>query len=287
MMSSGLDRQDWQAILAAVPATAVTTAKHGRLSFRQVGPIDAPPLVLLHGIGSGSGSFAFVFKALARQYRVIAWDAPGYGDSDALAKSDPTPADYAEALADLLNTLFLPKVLLLGHSLGALIGGAFAASHPERVSKLILACTAHGHTRLAAEDREAKLAARLDIFERLGPEAHAAERAHRLLGPEAGDNAKALGRYNMARLRGDGYKAAAHCLSVGDLLSDCAGITAPTLVIAGSADNVTPPAACRAVADAIGHGTTCIEIPGAGHACYVDRPDAFLRIVLDFLGEAK
>jgi len=287
MMSDSLDRQDWQAILAAVPATAVTTAKHGRLSFRQAGSIDAPPLVLLHGIGSGSGSFAFVLNILARHYRVIAWDAPGYGDSDGLAKPDPTPADYAEALADLLNTLFLPKVLLLGHSLGALIGGAFAASHPERVSKLILACTAHGHARLAAEDREAKLAARLEVFERLGPDAHAAERAHRLLGLEAAENAKALGRYNMARLRADGYRAAAHCLSVGDLPDDCAAITAPTLVIAGGADTITPPAACRAIADAIGRGTPCVEIPGAGHACYVDRPDAFLSIVLDFLGEAK
>jgi len=287
MMSDSLDRQDWQAILAAVPAKAVTTAKHGRLSFRQAGSGDAPPLVLLHGIGSGSGSFAFILNSLARHYRVIAWDAPGYGDSDTLAKPDPTPADYAEALVDLLNTLCLPKVLLLGHSLGALIGGAFAAAHPERVDRLILACTAHGHARLATDDRKGKLAARLEAFERLGPEAHAAERAHRLLGPEAAENAKALGRFNMARLRTDGYKAAAHCLSVGDLLDDCARITAPTLVIAGGADNVTPPAACRAVADAIGHGTACMEIPGAGHACYVDRPDAFLRIVLDFLGEAK
>lgn len=284
-MSETLDRQDWQALLAAVPAQAVTTARHGRMSFRQAGSTDAPPLVLLHGIGSGSGSFAFLFNTLAQKYRVIAWDAPGYGNSDTLAKADPTPADYAEALADLLNALFLPKVILLGHSLGALIGGAFAAAHPERVEKLVLASTAHGHARLAPEDRAAKLAARLDVFERLGPEDHAAERAHRLLGPDASDDAKALGRFNMARLRPDGYPAAAHCLSVGDLLADAAHIGAPTLVIAGGADNVTPPAACRATAAAIGRNTPCIEIPGAGHACYVDKPDAFLRIVLDFLGE--
>lgn len=281
-----MDRPDWRALLAELPVAAVTTASHGRMSFRQAGPKNAPPLVLLHGIGSGSGSFAFVIPTLAAQYHVIAWDAPGYGGSDCLQKADPAPADYAAALADLLDTLGLERITLIGHSLGALIGGAFAAAYPERVERLILASTAHGHARLAAEDRNAKRTARLDVFTRLGPEAHAAERAHKLLGPDASEEAKALGRHNMALLRPDGYAAAAHCLSVGDLLSDAAQITAPSLVVVGGADATTPPAANRQTAQAIGQNTQCLEIPGAGHACYVDKPDAFLRIVLNFLGEA-
>lgn len=281
-----MDRQDWRALLAELPVAAVTTASHGRMSFRQAGPKDAPPLVLLHGIGSGSGSFAFVIPALAAHYHVIAWDAPGYGGSDCLSKTEPAPADYAAALADLLDTLGLERITLIGHSLGALIGGAFAAAYPQRVERLILASTAHGHARLTAEDRDAKREARLDVFARLGPEAHAAERAHKLLGPDANEEAKALGRHNMSLLRPDGYAAAAHCLSVGDLLSDAPRITAPSLVIVGGADATTLPAANQKTAEAIGQGTQCLEIPGAGHACYVDKPEEFLRIVLNFLGEA-
>lgn len=280
--------EGWEAILDRFPARAVATARHGALGLREAGPGDGRALVLLHGIGSGSGSWAWQFEPFARAgHRVLAWDAPGYGPSDAPGDAAPRPGDYAEALGDLLDTLGVNQCDLIGHSLGSLIGAAFAARRPDRVGRLVLASTALGHARLDPAARAAKLDARLDAFARLGPEGHARERAPRLLGDRAGAGALALVRHTMARLRADGYPPAARLLSQGDLLADAARIAAPTLVLGGSADTITPSAACRQAVAALAGPGRYQEIPGAGHACYVEAPAAFNAAVMAFLGERK
>lgn len=282
------DRAGWKAILDRFPARAAATARHGRLSWREAGPADGMPLILLHGIGSGSGSWAWQVDAFAAAgYRIVAWDAPGYGDSDRGPDPAPRPAAYADALADLLDALAVGTCDLVGHSLGSLIGASFAADRPERVRRLVLASTAHGHARLDPAARREKLDARLSAFDRLGPRAHAEERAPRLLSDRADADAVALVRYNMARLRAEGYAAAARLLSRGDLLADAARLCGPVLVLGGAADAVTPPAACRQTAAAIGPRAIYREIPGAGHACYIEAPEAFNAAVLAFLGEGE
>jgi pimeloyl-ACP methyl ester carboxylesterase len=273
-------------MLDAHPAVPVQTARHGAIGVRQIGPADRPALVLLHGIGSGSGSFVRQFDRLGGHFRLIVWDAPGYGLSDPLALPRPVPADYALALDDLADALGLGRFHLLGHSLGSLIAGAYAGRRPGRVKRLILAATAHGHANLADADRTAKLTDRLEAFRRLGPEVHALERAGRLLGPNADAEALQIARFNMARLMEVGYSAAAQCLSQGDLLADARLIVAPTLVLAGGADRITPPAACRATADVMGERARYAEIPGAGHAFYLDAPEDFARHVTGFLEDA-
>ena len=89
-----------EARIAAFPSRSVSVGGRA-LAYREAG--QGPALVLLHGIGSGSASWLFQLEELAAGYRVIAWDAPGYGDSDAFAIDAPRPEDYARALAVLLG----------------------------------------------------------------------------------------------------------------------------------------------------------------------------------------
>src|SRR5690606_25319281 len=103
-------------------------------------------LVLLHGIAGASQSWTRQLADLADMRRVIAWDCPGYGDSDDLP-GEPGLDDYAEALLALADSLGLERFDLLGHSMGGAIAGRFAARHPERVERLILSGTRTGFTR--------------------------------------------------------------------------------------------------------------------------------------------
>jgi pimeloyl-ACP methyl ester carboxylesterase len=126
--------------------------KSGGVSYRETGAGQA--LVLLHGIGSSSASWLNQLETL-RGYRLIAWDAPGYGNSDYLKNETPLPADYADALHAFLDRLLLKDVVIVGNSLGCLMAGAYAAAHPERVRSMILFSPATGH----AGDEQAARAA--------------------------------------------------------------------------------------------------------------------------------
>jgi pimeloyl-ACP methyl ester carboxylesterase len=145
------------------------------ISYLEAGRGD-PPLVLLHGIGSRAASWRHQLAGLSDRLRVIAWDAPGYGESSDLAAPAPTAGDYAACLASFLDALGAGRLHLVGHSLGALMAARFAADHPERIASLTLASVASGHARLAEAERARLLAGRLDDLARLGPAGMAEKR---------------------------------------------------------------------------------------------------------------
>jgi pimeloyl-ACP methyl ester carboxylesterase len=92
---------------------------------------------LIHGIASSIYTWADVIPALARSHDVIALDLPGFGASDIPAEF--SGERYVRVLAAFLEKLGLQRVSLVGHSLGGAVASAFAAAHPERVDKLVLA----------------------------------------------------------------------------------------------------------------------------------------------------
>jgi pimeloyl-ACP methyl ester carboxylesterase len=251
----------------------------GIVSFRAAGA--GPALCLLHGIGSQSGSWAPQLEALAARYRVIAWDAPGYGRSDALPAAAPAAADYAATLAAFWDALGLRTAVLVASSLGALIAGAFAARSPARVAGLVLLNPAGGHGRADPAARQAKLAARLDRLTALGPEGMARDLAPGMLSPSASDEARALAAWATARLRPEGYAQAARMLAGGSLADDAARYDGPVLVVAASADTITPPAGCEAIAAAFPHGAFRL-LQGPGHLSYLDAPDTVNALVAAF-----
>lgn len=251
----------------------------GVVSVRVAGA--GPALCLLHGIGSQSGSWAPQLDALAAHHRVIAWDAPGYGRSDPLPDATPAAADYAATLAALWDTLGVMRAVVVASSLGALIAGAFAARWPARVAGLLLLNPAGGYGRASAAEREARLAARLQRLAALGPEGMARELPPGMLSPAASDEARALAAWSTARLRPDGYAQAARMLAGGDLAADAAKYGGPVLVVAASADSITPPAGCEAIARAFPRAAYRL-LEGVGHLSYLDAPDAINALVAAF-----
>jgi pimeloyl-ACP methyl ester carboxylesterase len=266
-------------LVARHPLDERRTAR-GVVAFRAAGAAG-PVLCLLHGIGSQSGSWVPQLDALAARYRVIAWDAPGYGRSDAPASAAPAAADYAATLAALWDALGIERAVVVASSLGALIAGAFAARWPARVAGLVLLNPAGGYGRADAAERAAKLAARLDRMAALGPAGMARELAPGMLSPAASAEARALAAWSTARLHPEGYAQAARMLAGGNLAEDAARYSGPVLVVGASADTITPPADCETIAGAFPQGTFRL-LEGIGHLSYLDAPDTVNVLSADF-----
>src|SRR5580693_4100247 len=102
------------------PPLQFGTQSHGQISFRSRG--DGEAVVFLHGLLGSSKSWAFQFDQLSRHYRVIAWDAPGYGQSGTVS---PSIEAYVEALREFIAKIGQAKVSLVGHSMGGTVAACF------------------------------------------------------------------------------------------------------------------------------------------------------------------
>ena len=258
---------------ARFPARLLTLADGATLSVRSSSPAAAMPLVCLHGIGSGSASWLGVADCLGPDRQLLAWDAPGYGDSSPLPMAQPQGADYAARLTALLDTLGIERCVLVGHSLGALMA-APAASRDDRIAALVLISPAQGYGAAGREaDRARVRSERLATLEKLGIEGLARTRSDRLVSGQASTLARQWVRWNMARLNEGGYRQAIELLCGGQLLASLDAIEGriPISVACGECDVVTPPASCDQVARRC--GTALQAIADAGHASYVERPE--------------
>lgn len=245
------------------------TCAGGQQAVRECGA--GPAVILLHGIGSGAASWLQVARQLAPQARVIAWDAPGYGDSSLLESEAPKAEQYAARLAQMLDALDVEECVLVGHSLGALTALAFARSaQAKRVSRLVLISPARGYGAPArSPQRQQVRQQRLDNLQRLGIAGLAEQRSAHMLSPHARPEALAWVHWNMARLNPEGYRQAIELLCGDDLLRH--GQPAmPCDVHCGEADGITTPDTCLGVAKALGASFNLIA--DAGHASPIEQP---------------
>jgi pimeloyl-ACP methyl ester carboxylesterase len=264
--------QATETVLCAAPSVHTVTAG--------LGP-DARRVLLLHGIGGSSGSFERQLAAFGAVRHVIAWDAPGYAQSPD-PTSAPGVAGYAAAAAGLLQGGAPADVV--GVSWGGVIATRLALAYPELVRTLTLADSSRGSGR-TPEGREA-MRLRSAALTAQGPEAFAAERGPRLLGPAAPATLVDRVVGGMARsIRQPGYGYAAASMGEADHSRALAGLLVPTLVIVGEHDAVTGVTESRALAEGI-PGARLVVLPGAGHAANQEQPDAFNRAVLDFWASA-
>jgi len=272
--------------LAQFPTTVVRTAL-GPVAFRQAaspGRAGAVTHVLLHGIGSASASWLAQLMQVAcctvPATRVLAWDAPGYGDSAPLAPARPTARDYAQRLWAWLDALAPDAqgpLVLVGHSLGALMAASAAALQPARVARLVLLAPAQGHADLPAAERQKKLDDRLATLQRLGPAGMAQARASAMVSPQASAEQVAFIAQVMAGIDPAGYTQAAHMLSGGAIDADLAGLACPVQVAGGSADTITPAAGGRALAQRLGASWT--DLGAVGHSCPLEAATAVNRLI--------
>ena len=259
-------------------STESAATPQGAVQFRRArspGCSGAVTHVLLHGIGSASASWLAQLQCVDRGFgsglHIVAWDAPGYGGSEALAEQAPVAADYAARFWEWITALGADArapFTLVGHSLGALMAASAAARRPERVARLVLLAPALGYANANVEVRERKLSERLASLAQWGPAGLAKKRAAAMLSTNASAEQVAFVEYVMAGIQPHGYTQAAHMLASGDVLADLRQLGCPMTIASGSADTITPPDACRTLAQKI--GTPYVSLGAVGHTCALE-----------------
>lgn len=260
--------------LSRFPLQRLQTSS-GLLQYRQAGLAQRVTHVLLHGIGSGSASWVEQLLAADDRHdlKVLAWDAPGYGDSTPVSPASPLASDYAARLWDWLDALDVHNpVVLVGHSLGCLVAACAAALQPMRIQRLVLLAPARGYGDAAPNERQDKLQSRLATLQRLGPEGMAAARAGAMLSGSATAEQIEAVRQTMSQVRVPGYTQASHLLANGVLGRDLARWQGPVTVASGAADVITPPQSCQQVARQA--GVVWQDLGEVGHACPLQAAQA-------------
>jgi 3-oxoadipate enol-lactonase/4-carboxymuconolactone decarboxylase len=239
----------------------------GLLNHRLEGPPSAPPLLLGPSLGTSYALWDEVAPELSITHRVVRWDLPGHGGSAAgLIAAGATVGDLAGLVLTLADSLGIARFAYAGVSLGGAVGLHLAVHHPERVASLAVICSsAHFNGARPWEERAA-------LVRREGLSG---------LAESANDRWFTSG-FTVPRLVQDhrdadpqAYAACCDALASFDLRDRLAGISAPTLLIAGREDPATPPAHLREIADAV-PGAALVEIPEASHLAPAQCPQAVL-----------
>ncbi|MEE2654214.1 MAG: alpha/beta hydrolase [Pseudomonadota bacterium] len=250
------------------------------LSWREEG--EGETLLLLHGIGGNSQSWEEQLTYIANQYRVIAWDMPGYGGSDPLTVSKPTSDDYVDCLEALLNVLGVKKVHLLGQSIAALIGARFCVRNPINALSYIFAHGLVGLGGLDVEERERVKNGRLEVFEALGPKRFAYEKGPAIMGSQVSESARSKAVDIMAQVSPRGFRQAVEMLSTSNFFLDAPSMRLPSLVLCGAEDPVAPEKVCRSAQEAL-QDAKFFLLPNVGHYSAIENPILFNNSILEFL----
>jgi 3-oxoadipate enol-lactonase len=251
----------------------VTTSNGNDIGFEEAGSGDAVPIVFLHGVGSDKSVWRPQLDHFGKRRRAIAFDYPGYGDSDP-APAGTTRDHYAEAIHSAMHALGVDRAHICGLSLGGVVAIALYHAVPNHCASLILADTFAVHPdgraiydrSMAVTDLRAMAEARVDVL--LAQPADPAVRS------EVVDT--------MARIPLPAYRIGAEAVWLADQADRAQAIDVPTLVVCGTEDKVTPPILSQALAKLI-LGARYHAIEGAGHISNFEKPDAFNRLVGEFI----
>jgi 3-oxoadipate enol-lactonase len=236
-------------------------------------------LVLLHSLLSDRSSFEPLAARIAGERRLVLVSLPGFGASP---PAGPALGDYADAIAGLFDGLALPPTTdVMGNGLGGFVALMLASRHGARLERMVLV----GSGVAFPEAGRATFRALADKVEKDGMAA-VADAAMRRMFPEpfiAAHPDIIAGRAAAFRLIDPGvFAAACRMLAALDLAPELARIRNPTLIVVGAADQATPPALGRALADRLADAKL-VELPGLGHCPHVQDPDAFVAAVAPFL----
>lgn len=250
-----------------------------RVAFEQAGA--GPALVLVHGAVSDSRVWRRQLDDLSDEFNVIAWDAPGCGQSDDPPESFRLP-EYADVLAGLIAALGLERSHLLGHSFGGALVLELVRRHPAVVATLTLAGGYAGWAgSLSAAEVERRLAFAVDVAGRLPGGFEPSSMPGLFSEKMSAASAAALATI-MSESRPVATRAMAYALADADLRDVLPSITVPTLLVYGDADERSP----LTVAEELHCGiptSRLVVLPGLGHECYLEDPGRFNAEVRTFL----
>lgn len=240
---------------------------------------DGPTLVLLHGFASDSRAWGPQLEDLAKDFTVIAWDAPGAGRS-----SDPPEpfgtGDWVDCLMELLDELSVRQAHVIGLSWGGIVAHEFCRRFPSRTRSLVLAGTYAGwRGSLPGPVAEERLATCLRFSE-----LPASELVSAFLSGMFGSLASDEVRRELAGIMSEFHPAGFRLMSMSSALDRRAllgDIRTPTLLIWGEEDARSPVSVAHQFQDSI-PDAKLVMIPGAGHVSNLEAPARFDEAIREF-----
>ena len=252
----------------------VETSAGYAIGYTEAGGGGAVPIVFLHGVGSDKSVWRPQLAHFGTQRRAVAFDYPGYGDSDP-APEGTSRDDYAAAILSAMTELGMTEAHICGLSLGGVVAIAMHHAAPERCASLILADSFAAHpdgqaiydrSVAASADMRALAEARVDV----------------LLAQPADPQVRAEVVETMAKIDPAAYRIGAEAVWLADQRDRAAAVRMPTLVTCGTEDKVTPPALSAELTSLIS-GARFPVIGRAGHLSNLEQPETFNALVANFI----
>ncbi len=252
-----------------VPSGVVTATIEGK----------GHPLVLLHSLLADRGSFERVRSRLARQFRVIILDLPGFGGSTPVTGGLRNVAETVFAALQVVAAGEKPVVL--GNGFGGFIALQMAIGHPGFAAALVLADSGAAFS----EPGRAAFRAMASAASARGLEAVVETAMRRLFAPSfQAENPALMAERKEAFLRTDAgvFQAACHALATLDIREEVGSIALPCLVLVGEEDEATPPPMSIELASLLPNARLEV-LAGCAHVPPLQKPDLFLDLIAETL----
>ena len=251
------------------------TLDDGRtLGFAESDAGERTPIVFLHGVGSDKSVWRPQLDFFGGERRAIAFDYPGYGESDP-APEGAGRDDFAHAILDAMRSLEVQRAHICGLSLGGVIAIAMSALDADACASLILADSFASHPDgQGIYDRSVAGSSDMRIL--------AEGRVDVLLAQPADQSVRAEVIETMAAIDPGAYVIGAEAVWLARQEARAAAIRCPTLVLCGAEDRVTPPALSITLTKLI-PGASYEPIERAGHLSNLERPEDFNTLVRAFV----
>ncbi|MCS7206324.1 MAG: alpha/beta hydrolase [Dehalococcoidia bacterium] len=241
------------------------------------------PLVLIQGFEMDHRGWAYQVPALRQHFRCISLDNRDAGQSSK-APTSYTTLDMAQDVVGLLDALHIPQAHIVGHSMGGAIAQQVAIHYPQRVSKLVLISS---FVFMTPYDRALMEMRRL-LRARLSLEEYYRVTFPWIYSPQDYQNPSLIeetirrAAANPNPMPLDAFFRQGEAILAHDTRRLLERITAPTLVVCGDQDLVTPLEQSRLLAQSIPSARLEI-LSGGGHGILWTRSDEVNRVLLDFL----
>jgi pimeloyl-ACP methyl ester carboxylesterase len=250
-----------------------------RIAYSRAG--SGPSLVLVHGAPADSRTWQWMLPDISRDHTVIAWDAPGFGQSSDIDDSWRA-AQFADALAAFIAALRLERPHLVGHSFGTMVALSLFERHPALPASLVLI---GGYAGWAGSLPAEEVARRLEMFLGMADPGTAFDPKSypglftALVSP---DREAALVTMMRENVRPASVRVAGYVGAETDLRPVLPRVDVPTLVLHGEADARSPLANAEALHAAISTSQLAV-LPKLGHACMAEDPEACATAIRAFV----
>jgi 3-oxoadipate enol-lactonase len=258
---------------------SIATAR-GRIGYLEAGSSGGEiPIVFLHGVGSDKSVWRPQLGHFGKAGRAIAFDYPGYGESEFV--DGATRDDFAGAILAAMDALSIERAHICGLSLGGVITIAMHAMAPDRCASLIIADSFAVHPDgQGIHDRSVAASQSMTMREL------AEARAGVLLGSEASDDLRTEVIETMGAIDAGAFRLGAVAVWLADQRDRASEIDVPVLILVGEEDGVTPPSLSEELQLLIPNATLQ-RIPKAGHLANAEQPHAFNSAIESFLSQQR